>query len=80
MENAGALRNGLKRLELVKVGLIAHPMQNSSRNMIVTLFFMLDGVMVSKLSFLGDPQAGISIWWASSKVQIDHSFDRFLPF
>ena len=31
-ESPGALGNGLKQLELSKVGLIAHPMQNEARN------------------------------------------------
>ena len=43
-----ALRNGLKRLELAKVGLIANPMQNSIRNMIGILFLMCDGLIVNK--------------------------------
>ena len=44
----GALGNGLKGLELAKVGLIAHPMQNFLRNMIGTLFLMSGGLMVCK--------------------------------
>ena len=37
------VENSLKWLELVKVGLIAHSMQNSTRNMISTLFFTIYG-------------------------------------
>ena len=44
----GALGNGLKGLELAKVGLIAHPMQNFLRNMIGTLFLMSGGFMICK--------------------------------
>ena len=62
---SGALGNGLKRLELAKLGFITHPMQNSMRNMTGTLFLMCGGLMMSKLRISDGPQAGISIWWAS---------------
>ena len=47
-ESPGALGNGLKQLELSKVGLIAHPMQNSVRNRIGTLVLMCGGLIMSK--------------------------------
>ena len=37
---------------MAKVGLIAHPIQNSIRNMIGTLLLMCDGLMMSKLRIL----------------------------
>ena len=44
---------------MVKVGLIAHPMQNSMRNMTGTLFLMCGGLMMSKLRILdGPPKLG----------------------
>ena len=65
---SGALGNGLKQLELSKVGLIAHPMQNSVRNMIGTLVLMCGGLIMSKLRILdglwkGDFNlVGIPVW------------------
>ena len=47
---------------MAKVGLIAHPMQNSIRNRIGTLVLMCGGLMMSKLRILDGPLAGISIW------------------
>ena len=64
----GALGNGLKQLELSKAGLIAHPMQNSVRNMIGTLVLMCGGLIMSKLRILdglwkGDFNlVGIPVW------------------
>ena len=40
---------------MAKVGLIAHPMQNSIRNMIGTLLLMSGGLMMSKSRFLDGP-------------------------
>ena len=40
---------------MAKVGLIAHPMQKSIRNMIGTLFLMCGGLMMSKLRILDGP-------------------------
>ena len=52
---AGALGNGQKWLELAKVGLIAHLMQNSIRNMMGTLLWMCGGPIMSKLRILDGP-------------------------
>ena len=49
------LGNGLKWLELAKVGLIAHLMQNSLRNMISTLLWMCGGPIMSKSRILDGP-------------------------
>ena len=82
MHNAGALGNGLKQLELSKVGLIAHPMQNSVRNMIGTLVLMCGGLIMSKLRILdglwkGDFNlVGIPVW---REIQItDGTSQKFL--
>ena len=54
---------------MAKVGLIAHPMQNSTRNMIGTLFLMCGGPMMSKLRISDGPPSwdfnlgGIQAWW-----------------
>ena len=62
------LRNGLKQLELSKVGLISHPMQNSVRNMSGTIVLMCGGLIMSKLRILdgiwkGDFNlVGIPVW------------------
>ena len=56
VEEAGALRNGLKWLESAKVGLVAHSLQNYITNMTGTLFFMCGGPILSKLRILD------SIW------------------
>ena len=79
---AGALGNSLKGLELAKVGLIAHPMQNSVRNMIGTLVLMCGGLIMCKLRILhglwkGDFNlVGIPVW---REIQItDGTSQKFL--
>ena len=52
---SGGLGNGLKQLELSKVGLIAHPMQNLIRNMVGTLSLVCGGLMMSKSRILDGP-------------------------
>ena len=81
-EASGGLGNGLKQLELSKVSLIAHPMQNSSRNMIGTLVLMCGGLTMSKLRILdgiwkGDFNlVGIPVW---REIQItDITSQKFL--
>ena len=68
-----------KRLERAKVSLIAHPTQNSIRNMIGTLFLMYGGLMMSKLSILdslwmGDFNLeGISVWREIQITDMSHA-------
>ena len=64
---------------MAKVGLIAHPMQNSIRNMIGTLFLMCGGLMMSKFRILdslwmGDFNLeGIWVWREIQITDMSHA-------